>query len=113
MASGTIKQGVKIVQLWSNPNPTSAFPAQTVAVDYTPYDLICILSWINSAGRPVMTTQIAANGNYIDGWSYLDGIARKRGAQIVQTGVQFSSGVDNGSPSTAVFLPQRIYGIKL
>lgn len=118
--------------LWTNPSPTTAFSAQTVALDLSSYDEVEV--WFNCwRDRPNTSQQIrvkkgtyaiatqGASTNTSSGinpfvvGSYI--IVQDRPIYVTDTGVQFGTcteGASNGTMYNAdgSMIPAYIYGIK-
>lgn len=104
--------------LWTNPNPTSSFAAQTVSLDLSDYDEVEVD--IATYGTYASTTtesfkfKVGVGGlpsgaaNTI-AWRYIT---------PTTTGVEFGTGYEtrtygaNGTQDNTKMVPQRIYGIK-
>ena len=122
---------ISLTKVWENAEPITAFPAQTISIDLTDYDMVMVeaILYANSNYSdkllsPVFS-EIGKNG-------YLVGIGGKngyfRGAiyvgartfKVTRTGISFDGGhsANTSEVSTSwletpeTCLPQRIYGIK-
>ena len=107
--------------LWTNPNPTSSFSAQTISLDLSKYDAV----------------EVVAKGWHADPYVIFFGARVGEGAEIMtyggidyavelntrkftlsSTGVAFQSGYKTalnsttGSVSNSHCIPTKIYGIK-
>lgn len=99
----TTSNGIRIVKLWENASPTSAFANQTLTLDFSSYDLIIILFNLDSNNRSV-SPAISPVGH--PGASVFQNNVR---TFLVHTNdIRF----DSVSPSSAVMIPYVIYGMK-
>ena len=105
--------------LWTNPDQSSDFAAQTVPLDLSGYDAVCILvrnqkgtdsGWNSThivfSGRPAELTPLSGDGTIL-----------MRIATMSSTGVYFDIGKSYATYRTAttnngVAVPSKIYGIK-
>ena len=108
--------------LWTNPNPTAAFGAQTVTIDLTAYTGV-IIAFRDSAtvSRYLYIPKETINANNTPavvspGGSYWnpDSVQYRLVTAIKNSGITFTSG---RFPSSAFFndnllIPQKIYGVK-
>lgn len=98
--------------LWTNPNPTSAFAAQTIALDLSGFDAVIIVNrhWTNN-------TLYRSHYVPIDGNSYGCPVQNNAGAwagrtcSAIVSGVTFDIGVGTAADASAA-VPVEIYGIK-
>lgn len=114
ISNASLNNGTKFESLWTNPNPTSAFSAQTVSLDLTNYDLIFICHYGSVATGPnpqqVVTAGIKSYGY---AWMETGGLGSpRRKASISDSGVTFESGFYNGETNNSHCIPQKIYGLK-
>lgn len=105
------------VELWTNPNPTSNFSAQTVSLDLSAWTWIAI-SAITTSGATEMrrtlflvsvgeSTLLAVPNLASTQYLY------KRVADVTSTGVTFSTGYRNTNSTTSAqyCIPTEIYGV--
>lgn len=125
MANGVIKLPLSIVgPLWTNPNPTSDFAAQTLSLDLSGYDMLLVYAWdtvgdvapvsyiIEAPGTTFITAfRDFTNSNAIP-MTY-------RKVTITGAGITFGNGTykltnQQSSPATRndFRVPTKIYGIK-
>lgn len=111
--------------LWTNPNPTSAFAAQTVALDLSNYKTVAI-KYKGSTGEatPHIAYAFYSVGDTIDVTSgsinacgyNADGsvkISFGRNLSITTTGITFGKGFRGSTTmSSSLGIPVEIYGIK-
>ena len=109
--------GVKMDLLWTNPNPTSSFGAQTISIDLSDYSLIIISHYTNNAvgfdtAQVIQQIIPIADGqsSLIAGMNYYQ---RRKVSAISNTGVTFNSGQYIAQENNGVCIPQKIYGIKM
>lgn len=132
--SGKLYGGINTVEvcpvehrtlLWTNPDPTVAFAAQTIELDLSGYDEI-ELEYIDFVQHqnvmPLLHIPIGDRGNMnimIGNNSYSTGLmfTAERRFLVTSTGVEFESGY--GTPTgydltarTDTCIPRKIYGIK-
>lgn len=110
MATGTIQKDM--VLLWTNPNPSAQFGAQTINIDLSKCKYILVehhndtlyFADILAVGR---STRI----NYL---TYASGnaFAHQRPTTVSANGVTFDNANQNGSQNNSDIIPVRIYGIK-
>lgn len=99
--------------LWTNPNPTSNFSAQTVALDLSGYDAVRI-TFIANMNAPVCYTQEAD----IDSYDHLLSVVsaaparQSRGFTFSSAGIVFENGASGSSSGSQYGVPIKIYGIK-
>ena len=99
--------------LWTNPDPTSNFAAQTVALDLSGYDAVMIETLrrkstsygSNNFGMVGSVIVCTAIGEGSTSWS-------ERQATISSTGIQFNGGYLGTTSNNEYAIPQKIYGIK-
>ena len=104
--------------LWTNPNPTSEFSAQTISLDLSKYDAIKIdynaygiKSEETYVGKSCRLSSVSPGGSsyYIT--------ARYRDCKVMTDGIKFDDGYTSyavATPDTnnANCIPYKIYGIK-
>jgi hypothetical protein len=114
--------------LWTNPNPTSSFAAQTVALDLSPYKSVCIEYVQNPTSSAKCypkafyavgdTVSIPGSGATQQG--FIGGAYGKSGSvygtardlTITSTGIVFGTGYAQNGAGPGYGVPQRIWGIK-
>ena len=102
-------------ELWTNPDPTSNFAAQTVSVDLSAWTWIAIriIPNTNNDGDETQfamvgrSTILEASNYGSNQYKYM------RKATVSTSGVQFSTGYRNttGTSGTGYAIPQAIYGV--
>lgn len=103
------------VELWTNPNPTSNFAAQTVALDLSAWNVIAVITKFNatSASETIhmirVGYQCVTNAVNIGSNAYV----AKRTATVSTSGVTFAQGYRNttGTSGTEYCVPVAIYGV--
>lgn len=111
MANGKIRTGMIIDLLWTNPNPTSAFAAQTVALDLSGYDAVII-----RVDQERCKTYVCFVGYQYDFATVPSGYTPAsfgRLATISSSGITFGSGYYNTGINDTVIVPAQIYGVRL
>lgn len=103
------------VLLWTNPNPTSAFAAQTVSLNLTEYAGV-IVEFINKGEANNIRSRVYAKksdfGTYPIGAGFVSTNAYARNIVAVSdTGVEFSEAVTTSTNNDFV-IPMKIYGVK-
>ena len=105
--------GISMTLLWTNPAPTSNFSAQTVSLDLSEYDAVCIITK-STAGSSYTHWQFCLVGG--DVTMANKGISNTtlygRSAQVAEDGITFSNGYNNATAGAANCVPWYIYGIK-
>ena len=100
--------------LWTNASPTSAFAAQTVALDLSGYDAVLID--VNCAYElPDFGTCfvcMVGRGGFMDVWASSQNNKYSREATVASTGVTFGQGYFGTGANNNCAIPYRIYGIK-
>lgn len=104
--------------LWTNPNPTSSFAAQTISIDLNAYDWFAIEArWSTSSDLviPLCIYNVDESRHIISLSN--DASNRTGGRQFTYSAsnraISFEGGYYNGSSSNASVIPIAIYGIKL
>lgn len=122
MATSIIKNSVDL--LWTNPNPTAAFSAQTISLDLSAYKgvLVCFSASNDvDASSRTRASFFAWKGatNFMALSSRTsDFVFGGRQFSVTETGVSFLGGyyriLSNASPDTnnEWMIPQYIYGVK-
>lgn len=113
LTKGGMSGGVKL--LWTNPNPTSSFGAQTVALDLSKYIFVYILlvpegSDTGYVGQlcKIGETQILISSLVNNSSAF----CRVRKVTITTTGLKFQTGYAGTSGSGDLCKPYKIYGLK-
>ena len=102
--------------LWSNPSPSSAFDAQTISIDMSRYGAVIIRLRASTTGGQY-TNNIVMKGTSETGntslfiRAYSSSNMFTRGAKLVNEGVIFTTGYQNGTAGTGYAIPVSIYGI--
>jgi hypothetical protein len=103
------------VELWSNPNPSSNFNAQTISLDLSAWSVLCV-TYITATGQSRHASTIV----FKDGETYFVTVGipstsnnyyYKRGASADNTGVTFTNGYQNTTAGASYAVPQKIYGV--
>ena len=104
--------------LWTNPNPTSSFSAQTISLDLSGYDAVKIVH--NSAGDKCDEVRVGqscrlSNISYGGSANYMTGMFRI--CNVTASGIKFNDGcyvmaVASYLLNNSLCIPQKIYGIK-
>lgn len=101
--------------LWTNPNPSSTFAAQTIPINLSSWHLIAILAKPQETGS---TTSVFLAAVGTDNILSVPNIGStqyfyKRNATISSSGVTFSTGYrnTNGTTGTGYCIPTAIYGL--
>ena len=106
--------------LWTNPNPTSSFSAQTISLDLSKYDAVEVVARQFRSDPYCFSskTEVGKSGKLFC-YGYDD--AREldaRNYSVSTTGVSFETGyyavisASSGSTSASHNVPYKIYGIK-
>lgn len=112
-SGGGSSGGVRVDLLWTNPNPTSNFSAQTVSIDLSGYDAVRI-TFIANMGSPVCYTQEAD----IDSYDHLLSVVsaaparQSRSFTLSSTGIVFANGATGNTSGSQYGVPIKIWGIK-
>lgn len=115
MATGTIGRNSNMVLLWTNSAPTSAFAAQTISLDLSAYEEVCI-EYANGTTLDIYYQDycrvgVSARLTYLAGSNTFS--ISHRQANVGSSGVQFLGGIQGGSSgNNSICIPTRIYGIK-
>lgn len=108
--------GMQMDLLWTNPDPTETFSAQTVSLDLSLYDLVLVRASVYYTSVAYVPEVVGRIGERITliapVWinSADTGVAY-RYANITSTGVSFETAQHSTDNEHAI--PQEIYGIKL
>lgn len=102
--------------LWTNPNPTSNFSAQTITVDLSSYSHIMVdYKTQKDADRLLTAFHCVGFGCMVIGtWSYK---ITQRQCTVNTSSIDFSaaynvSSYGSGSTDNSLLIPYKIYGIK-
>ena len=114
--------------LWTNPNPTSAFAAQTVSLDLSNYKSVCIEYVQNSTSSAkcypkafyAVGDTVSVPASNATQQAYIGGAYGRSGASystarvlsITTTGIVFGTGYAQTGAGSGYGVPQRIWGIK-
>lgn len=125
LASGvdTVKVGLDVDLLWTNPSPTSDFASQTLPLDLANYNLFILISKTyktnaNNEGnvtsmfiKGIQSFAISGSGQNISSGTYL--IEIRRGATFNDAGVVFGNAMQPTTTNNNAFMiPYQIYGIR-
>ena len=104
---------IKPVLLWTNPNPTTAFAAQTISLDLSEYKYVVIVSKnsISNDPSPRAVDVFPVLDNYEAGLKIKGpSTSTSRTITISQAGITVTT--STGSPANNFVIPYKIYGIK-
>lgn len=107
--------GITMSLIWTNPNPTATFAAQTVSLDLSGYDAIGIIPLFSTSVQYPAFMQIYINTPSTVVLNTYASDSNRQGGRTVtisSNGLQFSAGNYNGSASNGNIIPYKIYGIK-
>lgn len=113
--NGTSSGGNDWVLLWTNPNPTSNFAAQTIPIDLSKYSFLLICyNQTPTGARWGSVFQPKDGAQYfvtigIDSTS--NNYYYKRAAAATDTGITFTNGFQNTTSGAGYAIPKYIYGI--
>lgn len=122
---GLIRKKDETVLLWTNPSPTSDFPAKTVNVSYADYDYVFALGKVTTGVnevRHLATPWIPAAQGNSGHFNYIgtDYFAMARQMTLVSGGISFTSGYMVNMATDATYdnwnnraIPLMIFGVKL
>ena len=104
--------GISMTLLWTNPAPTSNFSAQTVSLDLSGYDAVCIITK-TTATSDYRYWQFGLVGHSISmmNKSSTSATLAGRAAEVTTSGITFSNGYNNATAGAANCVPWYIYGI--
>lgn len=114
--NGGRNTGVTMTLLWTNPDPTSSFAAQTVSADLSGYSFYGIVPIFSTATPNIIPMQVFPcddSQNHV-----MTVTARSNnnngGRQITfsTSGLTFGAGTYSGSSNNSYAIPYKIYGIK-
>lgn len=101
--------------LWENPNPTASFPAQTISLALSDYDMVMVSAYAAGPGADSFAFSFIGRNGHLFGQA---NTRHFRKFSVTSTGVQFEAGssaeanVATASQNNATQIPQNIYGIK-
>lgn len=107
--------GIEMTLLWTNPNPTSTFAAQTVALDLSDYDAVGInLKWHKGVENFIPMMILPKGAERWQLFQAATDVNRTGGrfATFVSSGIAFTNATYNGSSTNDYAIPYKIYGIK-
>ena len=100
---------MRMTKLWENPNPSSSFPGQQIAISMDGYDLIFIL-FKNHTDSDNMLNVITLNGQGVLMLSAADVLF----SRVFNTSTEtFTNGFRGSTVDNTVCIPYQIYGINL
>lgn len=118
IGEGITLTGAQIIgPIWENASPTSAFAAQTVALDLSGYSsVVIVFTGEQGNGRRMEQAEVGGSqfaSNFItiaSGTVY----SKQRLYTVSATGVTFQNNYESGTsnPNNAQNVPVRIFGIK-
>lgn len=109
------------VLLWTNASPTSNFPIQTVSLDLSEYDFVCVPFFSDTGNSRGATMIFPKNGVPqrvgIPGRNQNRLNFLRRDITVSATGLYFDAGMadystQDGVTSDTIMIPDKIYGIK-
>ena len=106
--------GMVFDQLWSNSSLTTAFAAQTVSLDLSPYKLCLITFKMNtSTDLRCIGMGLVGTAEYMGIMGSTTGTAYvyKRTFKPKTTGVVFATGYRNNTAGTGYMIPAKIFGV--
>lgn len=103
--------GMQMDLLWTNPNPTKTFSAQTVSLDLSLYDLVLVRASVYYTSVAYVSAVVGRIGERITLMAPTGTGVAYRYANITSTGVSFETAQQSTNNQHAI--PQEIYGIKL
>lgn len=109
--------------LWTNPDPTSAFSAQTVALDLSPYKSVCVeyrasttstnFSFAFYSVGDVVTIDEIIRPIKCAGYGSTSGVLGiSRSLSVTTSGIDFGTGYQGSNSGSSKAIPHRIWGIK-
>ena len=108
--------GLSMKLLWTNPDPTATFSAQSVLLDLSGYDAVLIKTLNDRASNtPQYHSELVFVGDSSVCYSSnasTTGYTYKRQADVSASGVDFGGGFRNTSAGSGYAIPQKIYGVK-
>ena len=124
MAAGTIQKN--IVLLWTNPNPTSAWPSSNkIALDLSPYDAVIVIvaaskDYATATGQHLTQLLPINHGAWYSSYIIVNGVVTHwiRHVTPAEDGISFWSGATisgNGVYNGGLDqygIPLKVYGVK-
>lgn len=113
---GNRSAGVSMKLLWTNPNPTANFAAQTVSLDLSGYDAYGVVSMFSASYQYTMPLCVFPCD--INHKAYVMCNARtanNTGGRLINfstTGLAFEAASYSGSTNNSYCIPYKIYGIR-
>jgi len=118
-----LKQSIKIMKLWENASPTSAFAAQKIKLNLSGHDFIGVVFRLNTSNNRQVTTAVAPLSSGQGEITLAQGgspymVQYYRPFTLTASSVDFNHGF-LGYPSKseaqndAAAIPLKIYGVKL
>lgn len=107
---------IKMDLLWTNPNPTASFSAQTISLALSDYDMVMVNAFADGPGADSFAFSFIGRSGLLYGQA---NTRHYRKFNVTSTGVQFEAGYSAeanapvASQNNATQMPQNIYGIKL
>lgn len=112
----TVKLGIDMDLLWTNPDPTSSFVAQTISLNLSGYDYVYVIVRATT-GESHFGSYIVPVGASQELLCVATTYLRKRNATVSTSGITFDGGYNQASISTwdsntSSAIPYQIYGIR-
>lgn len=99
--------------VWENSAPTSAFAAQTVNLDLSPYSAVAVeINLMGSATEQAVGIVMMGTAATIFGRPAAAATTYGRQAAVSATGVVFSNGHNGSTYGQSYAIPRRIFGIR-
>lgn len=99
--------------LWVNSAPTSNFSAQTISLNLSSYDAVCIITKTTAPSSYTHWQFGLVGGNMtMANKASTSATQYGRTAQVAEDGITFSNGYNGGTAGAANCIPWYIYGIK-
>ena len=106
--------------LWTNPNPAIEFTAQTINLDLSGYDSVCIeyrpfMNYVGtkSVTAPIGTTALGdlsmSNLGLVNGTNTYNGF---RHMEVTENGINVQQGYNHSAADNRSVIPVRVYGVK-
>ena len=109
--SGGSGGGVQMTLLWTNPDPTANFSAQTVQGDFSGYDFFIVFFSFTSCGNCGASICGKTNKYSISGKA-ASGTAYSRYVTFSSAGAVFETGYAGSSSGAGYAIPLEIVGVK-
>ena len=115
---GYAQGGMKMDLLWTNPNPTSNYGANTVSVDLSEYGAVLVTfnySALASLLCPVDGNKYMVTIGNVSTTSSSPSVPRRRGFTPSTSGIAFETSYISGTTTEAqgACIPYQIFGIKM